>query len=183
MKGLILALALALGGCAVAAQTNDYFPDGTYDAFGDEWFSDVLVTLQQPSLMVIPPTGERVYRITVIPTWGEPQSVMARVAPDRTTLSGAQSDGQGGYDLGRLSFEKTVVVKNQQARDLSVDLAVLDGCAIRPESLIGMDGTTWVFEYSGPRGYCSFDVWELRDDTLRPLSDALFVQVGLITTR
>jgi hypothetical protein len=67
-----------------------------------------------------------VYRIMILPTWGDPIVVRVQRHGELYSLSARRLDGQGGYDPGKLVEAKDIELGADDSRSLAVLIQNLD---------------------------------------------------------
>lgn len=96
--------ALGLLTCLVVAQP--FFPvdeQRGISSFEEEWYGKALKALDEKPLHAdAEATKGTVYRLTILPTWGNPVTVRLTVLEGKATIEGKRLDGQGGYEPGKL---------------------------------------------------------------------------------
>ncbi len=109
---------LAAGFAALAANKpgfSEFFPGGVFsrnddgnDAFISGWYASQLRAFKEPSLCTSPQKQCETYRFTMLPTFNFPLTVRIHIESDGTATAIAKRlTGKGGYDPGKLDFERT----------------------------------------------------------------------------
>ncbi|MER2560799.1 MAG: hypothetical protein ABTQ32_08775 [Myxococcaceae bacterium] len=97
---------LGLLACLTLAQSATYFPVDEkrgVSSFEEEWYGKALKALDEKPLHTdADATKGTVYRLTILPTWGNPVTVRLTVLEGKATIEGKRLDGQGGYEPGKL---------------------------------------------------------------------------------
>lgn len=92
--------------CLVLSQSATFFPlDETkgISSFEEAWYGKALRAMEERPLHSSASTTKgTVYRLTVLPTWGNPVTVRLGVVDGKATIDGKRLDGHGGYEPGRL---------------------------------------------------------------------------------
>ena len=146
-----LAAALPFGAFAAP----NYFPikesDGSagLSRFAADWFSAVLKRMKEPSLLATTNSPNRqVYRLTIIPTWGNPVAFRAQRKENVFLLSSCRLSGEGGYDPGKLveSRDHALTQEDSIALDsLFTQLGFFD-MPTEEVDVPGNDGEEWILE-------------------------------------
>src|SRR5258708_3551919 len=128
MKAIFL-ISTLFGVAATVAQDegSSYFPISTKSggegvtAFEAQWYGKALERMKEPRLpeLAKDATAE-VYRMTILPTWGNRIVVRARKEEGRWQVFARRLDGQGGYDPGKLVEEKDFALSEHDAKTLEV---------------------------------------------------------------
>jgi hypothetical protein len=153
MKAILFALFVF---CAWASplQQNSYFPvangKGTegLTAFESEWYGNSLARMNEPSLPEVgeSPTAE-IYRLEILPTWGNPIAVRAEKQDEFYHLAARRLSGQGGYDPGVLIESKDVDLDSEDSKALNTLIQNLNFFEMPIKDKVrGFDGDEWVLE-------------------------------------
>jgi hypothetical protein len=146
----VLYCSLAL---ALARADSPYFPvkanaaDGI-TAFEAQWYGKSLQRMNEPRLPAsVSDPDAQIYRVMVLPTWGNSIVVRAEKHGKTYRLSARRLDGQAGYDPGRLVESKEVDLDNADSTTLEVLIYNLHffQMPIR-DDVIGFDGSEWILE-------------------------------------
>jgi len=88
-----------------------------------------------------------VYRIMILPTWGNPIVVRAQRHGDVYSLAARRLDGQGGYDPGKLVESRDIELSADDSKTLTVLIQNLDFYRLPTDDDIkGFDGDEWIIE-------------------------------------
>jgi hypothetical protein len=131
-----------------------YFPTLTSDGgngiseFEAKWYSKHLMAMREPSLLeAARNSSNQVYRLTILPTWGNPIAIRMQKHIGTYELISSRLDGQGGYDPGRLAERKVKNLTNAESRMLENLLAKLKFFELPTDDKInGNDGDQWILE-------------------------------------
>jgi hypothetical protein len=154
MRPIVAIFLLLFGSLAGAQVGGSYFPirkqtgDEGVTAFEAQWYAKSLKRINEPCLpgLVKDPSVE-MYRITILPTWGNPIVVRLRKQGETYALSARRLDGQGGYDPGKLVESKEVNLSLQDSRAFEALLHKLDFFHLRSaDEVLGKDGDQSVLE-------------------------------------
>jgi hypothetical protein len=152
MKAIFLVIILLLFVSAASATEPRYFPiDASggkgVSAFEQRWYSPILKKMGEPSLIAAKDAGVRLFRFTLLPTWGNPISVRLSVMEESGTIEGKRLDGQAGYDPGKL-VERTAVALSKADIDQFLSLyAKLKFFGLKTaDDTLGCDGSQWILE-------------------------------------
>jgi hypothetical protein len=132
---------------------DSFFPKGSLDTrpdldkFTAEWFSSYLERMEEPPLY--PPSAalSMTFRLLCLPTWDHPSVVRIEAYGTTWRLLGKQTNGDGGFEAGRIDRRERRLLTQEEANRVAGILPYLrfwelpaftedDGC----------DGTTWVLE-------------------------------------
>jgi hypothetical protein len=160
--------------CSLDKTTNpQYFPDKAFNQNGKpsddlaDWYSKYLVALQEPSLYEFSmESNMEFYRILILPTRHSPVSFRIMISADGTgSLFVKMTDGQGGYEAGKLIKNFTIRLTKDQLDNFLNKLNKAHFWELKPyqppivkgvdngvdedgftsEEYI-LDGTAWVYE-------------------------------------
>jgi hypothetical protein len=105
-------------------------------------------------LLVNSHSKSEVFRFTWLRTFHNPVAIRVEIdAQGETTISLKVSDGEGGYEPGRLIVNTNQVLSSKEAAELRSALQFLKQCKV-PFSQDFLDGATWFFEYKYGTKYC-----------------------------
>jgi hypothetical protein len=152
VKTILLVSALCC--TATVASDDPYFPIKTKNgtegitAFEAKWFGHALARMNEPRLPELAKDPNAiVYRILILPTWGNPIAVRATKHSDLYTLSARRLDGEGGYDPGKLAETKDTELGAEDSRQLEVLLHGVDFFEMSTnEDVLGEDGDESILE-------------------------------------
>lgn len=117
-------------------------------AFEAKWYGGILKRLDEENLNGRGrDEGTEVYRVMLLPTWGNPIMVRVEKKQDGFLLVSKRADGQAGYDPGKVVESKEVQLSAEDARELRqlisdtkfFEMPTKDG-------ILGLDGDETVFE-------------------------------------
>ncbi len=158
VKTIILVSALW---CATALAFGDdsYFPIKTkaggegVTAFESKWYGKSLERMNEPRLPgFAKDVNADVYRIMILPTWGNPIVVRVRRRGERYSLSSRRLDGQGGYDPGKLVEAKDIELSADDSKSLAVLIQNLNFFQLpTDDDVMGNDGDQWIIEERSTR--------------------------------
>lgn len=153
MKVIVLISALC---CATALAFSDdsYFPIKTkaggegVTAFESKWYGKSLERMNEPRLPeFVKDVNADVYRIMILPTWGNPIVVRVQRHGELYRLSARRLDGQGGYDPGKLVEAKDIELSADDSKSLAVPIQSLNFFQLPAEDdVMGNDGDQWIIE-------------------------------------
>lgn len=139
-----------------------YFPIGAFNKNLDfsewtaRWYASELRALEEPSLYENGSSASsestknvnaEVYRITILPTWGNAIAVRVQKHDELYSLSARRLDGQAGYDPGKLVESKNVTLSTQDSKTLAMLIQNLNFFQMPTEDNVrGMDGDEWIIE-------------------------------------
>jgi hypothetical protein len=133
---------------------DSYFPiktkagDEGVTAFEAEWYGKSLERMKEPRLLSLAKHVDvDVYRIMILPTWGNPIAVRVQKHGELYSLSARRLDGQGGYDPGKLVEAKDIELGADDSKSLAVLIQNLNFFQLPTEDdVIGNDGDQWIIE-------------------------------------
>lgn len=151
MIGPVLLVVFVVG--SMFAETP-YFPvrknrgDSGVSEFEAAWYGKALHRMNEPRLPEsAKDTTTVVYRVTVLPTWGNPIAVRAQEIGGNFTLFARRLDGFGGYDPGKLVEKKDVKFTEADSRQLASLITRLRFFDMSPtDDVRGNDGDEWILE-------------------------------------
>jgi hypothetical protein len=167
VKAIILALALW---CAtgLAFADDSYFPIKTkaggegVTAFRSKWYGESLERMNEPRLPeLVKDMKAEVYRIMILPNWGNPIAVRVQKHGELYSLSARRLDGQGGYDPGKLVESKDIELGAHDSKALGVLIQNLDFFQLpTDDNVSGFDGDMWIIEGVSQAKYHVVQRWE-----------------------
>lgn len=147
---------------------NDYFPE---NVFSDDknvndsrvkWYSKHLTALEEDSLWERSQSaGSVVYRFLSLPTWGNPTSITFTIRDDgRGILIVKNTDGQGGYEPGRLVGNQTIILDQARVNEIQDQFKKLNFWSLPAMAGVqGRDGSRWIIEGVEEGRYHLVDRW------------------------
>ncbi|MGB6875300.1 MAG: hypothetical protein WBD87_04640 [Candidatus Acidiferrales bacterium] len=153
MKAILLVSALW---CAVALSLSQdsYFPiksnasvEGV-TAFEAKWYGKSLERMNEPRLPdVAKDVHAEVYRLMILPTWGNSIVVRVQKHGELYSLSARRLDGLAGYDPGKLVESKDIELNADDSKALEVLIQNLSFFqSPTDDGIIGNDGDEWIME-------------------------------------
>jgi hypothetical protein len=137
-------------GCATMGE-SEYFPIDTrgvrgVSEFESRWYGAALKKMGETSIQTRS-AGSRVFRFTLLPTWGNPISVRLSIDKGIGRIEGKRLDGQGGYDPGKL-VETTSITLSEAERDefLALFTKMKFFRLKTADRILGKDGSQWILE-------------------------------------
>src|SRR6266480_3674065 len=139
MNSILLVSALL---CATASAVADdsYFPIKTKTGgegvteFESKWYGQSLERMKEPRLPEFAKDANaEVYRITVLPTWGNSIAVRVQKHGELYSLSARRLDGQAGYNPGKLVESKDIALGADDSKTLAALIQNLDFFQISTE--------------------------------------------------
>ncbi len=153
MNAIILVSALW---CATASALADdsYFPIKTKSggegvtAFESKWYGKSLERMNEPRLPgFVKDVNADVYRIMILPTWGNPIVVRVQRHGELYSLSARRLDGQGGYDPGKLVESKNSELSVEDSKTLEQLIHNVSFFQLpTDDGVLGHDGDEWIIE-------------------------------------
>ena len=143
-------------------------------------YAEFLISMHEPSFLVFPDCVEESYRFLWIRTFHQPVSVRIWKSGAQFFLTIKKLDGQGGYDIGKLKFEET--------RSLSEDEWVTFNKLLNQASFWMLpslekspstyDGASWVLEGYKKKQYHLVDRHSPNDETYKAVCIYLLKMSG-----
>jgi hypothetical protein len=117
-------------------------------AFEAKWYGGTLERFEEKRLSGFAnDDNAEVYRMMILPTWGNPITVRLEKKQDGFVLISKRLNGQAGYDPGKLVETKEVQLSAEDAQKLSALLAEVKFFDMPTEENVrGFDGDETVFE-------------------------------------
>jgi hypothetical protein len=153
MNAVLLALILW---CTLTGALTEgpYFPIKTkagaegITAFEAQWYSKSLERMKEPRLPdFAKEENVEIYRMMILPTWGNPIVVRIRRHEKLFSLSARRLDGQGGYDPGKLVETKDIELSTGDSRALEGLIQNLNFFQLSTnDDVRGFDGDEWILE-------------------------------------
>ncbi len=124
---------------------------GKSDDFLAKWYSKFLSSMNEPSLWQASSSSSlQAYRFLWLRTFHQPVVVRMEIDESETGLLIAKvTDGKGGYETGKLIFNETSRLSNQDVEEFILRLNELDFWelpTIDESGAFGVDGSQWVLE-------------------------------------
>jgi hypothetical protein len=171
VKAIVLVSALW---CATAFAFADdaYFPIRTkpggegVTASESEWYGESLQRMNEPRLSeLVKGVNTNVYRIMILPTWGNSIVVRSQRHGDLYSLSARRLDGQAGYDPGKLVEAKDIELSADDSKELAVLIQNLDFFRLPTDDDVkGFDGDEWIIEGVSQGKYHIAQRWCAKDN-------------------
>jgi hypothetical protein len=123
---------------------SSFFPPDTFPASYAEWYCRFLCGLKEPRLQASDGTE---YRFLWLRTFHEPIAIRAIQLSGSAELIVKQSDGQGGYDVGNVTVNKSRPLTIDEWARITEEVEAIKFWSIPTggeES--GCDGAQWVIE-------------------------------------
>jgi hypothetical protein len=149
-------LMISLAWCALAATElqNSYFPIQTPESaegvtkFESEWYGKSLENMHEPRLPeAAKDVNAEIYRLTILPTWGNPIAVRVQRHGELYSLSSRRLNGQGGYNAGKLIESKDIELDANDSKTLSTLMENLNFFQLpSSDNVRGFDGDEWIIE-------------------------------------
>lgn len=128
--------------------TEDRKKGNGVSAFESEWYGKSLRIMNEPNLQeaVVRPEAA-VYRLTILPTWGNAITVRAEQQGNIYQLISSRLDGQAGFDPGKLAEQERVILSVADSQALDALISKLRFFQ-QPsgEEVLGEDGDQWILE-------------------------------------
>lgn len=162
---------------------TQYFPKGAISDFEAKWFGAALARMGEPPLPALR-SNAKVYRFTMLPTWGHPVSVRLTLQGGKATIDAKRLSGFGGYDPGNLSDRGSIDLPQAQLEMFFERFRRLNFEALKTQDdVLGADGSEWILERMEEGRYHVIVRWSPEYDTAkRGLSDFVAVCEWLYRT-
>jgi hypothetical protein len=139
---------------ASVAADDSYFPIKTRASgegvteFESKWYGQSLKRMNEPRLPeVAKNVNAEVYRITILPTWGNSIAVRVQRHGELYSLLARRLDGQAGYDPGKLVESKDSTLGPDDSKTLAILIQNLNFFQVPTEDdVTGKDGDEWIIE-------------------------------------
>ncbi len=155
VKKILLVLAI-LSTATLSFAQDSYFPIKTkggaegITAFEAKWYGKSLERMNEPRLPeVAKDVNAEVYRLMILPTWGNSISVRVQKHGKFYSLSARRLDGKAGYDPGKLVESNDVELDADDSKTLDVLIQELSFFRLPTDNdkdVIGFDGDQWIME-------------------------------------
>lgn len=154
VNAIILASVLA-GSATLALAQASYFPIRTKSsaegvtAFESKWYGDSMERMNEPRLPdFAKDANAEVYRLMILPTWGNPIAVRIQRHGGMYSLSARRLDGQGGYNPGKLVESKNIELDPKDSKNLEALIRNLNFFHLSTDDrgVDGNDGDEWILE-------------------------------------
>ena len=153
VKAIVLASVLCCAS-AFAIAEDSYFPiktkagDEGVTAYQSKWYGDSLEQMKEPQLPEFTKDVDAdVYRITILPTWGNSIAVRVERHGEFYSLSSRRLDGQAGFYPGKLVESKDIALDAADSKALAGLIQNLVFFQMSTEDDVrGNDGDEWIIE-------------------------------------
>jgi hypothetical protein len=150
----ILLVSLLCCATTFALADGSYFPIKTkagsegLTAFESEWYGKSLERMKEPRLpALVKDVNADVYRMMILPTWGNSIVVRVQRHGDLYSLSARRLDGQAGYVPSKLVEAKNIQLSADDSKTLGVLIQNLNFFQLSTENdIYGHDGDEWIIE-------------------------------------
>jgi hypothetical protein len=142
--------------CALSWALTDepYFPiktkadPGGVTAFEAQWYGKSLKQMNEPRLPdLAKDLNAEVYRIMILPTWGNSIVVRVQKHGNLYSLSARRLSGQAGYDPGKLTESKDIELSADDSKALEALIQNLNFFQFpADDAVVGADGDEWIIE-------------------------------------
>jgi len=134
--------------------------------FEADWYGKSLARMKEPRLPVLAKEIDaEVYRILILPTWGNSVAVRVQKRGQLYSLSARRLSGQAGYDPGGLAEAKDLELNAEDSKTLDFLIHNLDFFQIpRATDTRGPDGDEWILEGVSKGKYHVAQRWCATDD-------------------
>ena len=163
----VVVLTLALLSASTAGAKERSFAVRPFDSsqqlddFRIAWYSKHLAAMDEPSLWRTPPNTE-IYRVLWLRTFDAPMVFRLIIKPDRSSkLVTKRTNGQGGYEPGRVVINKATQIDKEETQILLATLVRIKfwGAQTNETGLGGFDGARWIIEGVKNGKYHVVDRW------------------------
>ncbi|HBS88370.1 MAG: hypothetical protein A2W91_17365 [Bacteroidetes bacterium GWF2_38_335] len=144
----------------------DYVSGSDFNYYGVEfaifsinWYSKHLTALEEPVLSDSLPT--KIFRFTYLRTFDNPIVIGIENTNDTISIYWKVSDGAGGYEPGKLieNRKKELTVADWEKIENKVNSIKFWNLPTVEKSLLGSDGSQWIFEGKTLGNYHVVDRW------------------------
>ena len=137
-----------------ASTDGPYFPikmkagEEGISKFEADWYGKSLKRMKEPRLPdFTKDVNAEVYRMMILPTWGNPIVVRVQRHGGIYSLSARRLDGAGGYDPGKLVEAKDIELGGHDSKALEVLVRNLNFFQLTTDDdAAGFDGDEWILE-------------------------------------
>ena len=134
------------------------------DTFMNVWYSKMLSALHEPILCNYEGESE-IYRFTWLRTFHNPVTIRAEKLNDNIKLTARVSNGAGGYEPGKITIDKTILIDENKWKEIKVKFADLNFWTLPVETdFRGNDGSEWIVESSTKDKYHFTTRWSSGQD-------------------
>lgn len=148
-----------------------YFPvkrnngDAGFSESTARWYSKSLQRMKEPRLPNYAEDSRlQIFRITILPTWGNPITVRVQKSGSIYLLSARRLNGDGGYDPGKLVEKKDRRLTEQDSHILDSLIAsnnIFSMPTDENERALGADGEEWIVEVVSNGMYHVINRWSV----------------------
>lgn len=129
--------------------------------FRNNWYSRHLKALEET---VLSDTLQiNVYRFTWLRTFHNPVVIRLEKNNDSVKLFWKVTDGQGGYDPGKIIVDKNKALTNEEWQDIETGIQSINFWEMptteSKTGFVGLDGAQWILEGKSPGKYHYVDRW------------------------
>jgi hypothetical protein len=134
-------------------------------AFAAKWYGKSLELMKEPCLPEFAKDASaEVYRILILPTWGNPIVVRVQRRGKKFSLSARRLDGQAGYDPGKLVETKDIDLSSEDSIALDSLIQNLSFFQLAVDDDVkGFDGDEWILEGVSQGKYHVVQRWCAKD--------------------
>ena len=142
---------------------NTFYPEKpSANDFVEEWYSKHLKALEEKALWKMREDKNlHLYRFLSLPAWGNPTAITFSIGEDGSgSLIVKKTDGQGGYEPGKLILNKTIKLSQAQTDELLKRFEKPKFWSLPTRiDRMGLDGTQWIIEGLKEGNYHIVDRW------------------------
>ncbi len=146
MSSLVLVPALAMMLSQAPSDARAFFGGKVPSRCQAAWYAKALARMDEPPLAAATASA-RVFRFTLLPTWGHPVSVRLTLAGTSGIIEAKRLSGLGGYEPGRLEEKGSVRLSAAQVEEF---VALFGKLGFRQMAFEdpdrGFDGSEWILE-------------------------------------
>jgi hypothetical protein len=132
----------------------------------DDSYQQVLQQLKEPRLPGVESDSKKeVYRILILPTWGNAVSVRVERHGENYNLAARRLSGNAGFELGKLVEERNIELSGEDSKRLEDLIQNLKFPGMpTDDGVLGFDGDSWILEgisngkYHVVRRWCAASV-------------------------
>jgi hypothetical protein len=134
---------------------------GDVTAFESKWYGKSLERMNEPRIAeVAKDENADVYRLLILPTWGNSIAVRVQRHGELYSLSAHRLDGQAGYDPGKLVESKDIELDVNESKTLTALIKDLNFFQLSTDDKVeGNDGDEWIIEGVSHGNYHVAERW------------------------
>jgi hypothetical protein len=167
---------------ACSSTPVDYFPEGTFDDFTINWYSEQLDALDE-----LPIHGQksnvtkRIYRFIWLRSFHHPISLRIEISDkDRAVLYIKETDGAGGYEPGKIKTKDEKGLSKVEVGKFLETIAKNNFWSLaKTGGGDGLDGAQWIIEGVSDGKYHVVERWSPDEGNVREIGLCFLKMSGL----